>query len=188
MNDACQSEFDVSFAFQPIVDIESQKVFAYEALVRGRSNEPAGAVFRRTRIFSASRLRPGRPDQGGRYKRHRSGLATVFSLNFLPRSLSKHCPTPSARRAPPTRPGYRTKGVSQRGYRRRKAVRILRVPAINQYGQAAYLAIDGWSRPFRQGLLADFHLDVIKIDAVDPAKHRQGLVEAIVLSIRRAVI
>jgi EAL domain-containing protein (putative c-di-GMP-specific phosphodiesterase class I) len=35
MSGACESEFDFSFAFQPIVDIESQKVFAYEGLVRG---------------------------------------------------------------------------------------------------------------------------------------------------------
>src|SRR5580704_9488413 len=40
-----ERDFAVSFAFQPIVDIESQQVFAYEALVRGQSGESAGSVF-----------------------------------------------------------------------------------------------------------------------------------------------
>src|ERR1700685_3326355 len=36
---------DFSFAFQPIADIETRTVFAYEALVRGPKGEPAGQVF-----------------------------------------------------------------------------------------------------------------------------------------------
>jgi EAL domain-containing protein (putative c-di-GMP-specific phosphodiesterase class I) len=36
--------FGASFAFQPIVDINTKSVFAYEALVRGRGGESAGSV------------------------------------------------------------------------------------------------------------------------------------------------
>lgn len=39
------SEFAASFAFQPIADISTRKVFAYEALARGRSGESAASVF-----------------------------------------------------------------------------------------------------------------------------------------------
>lgn len=37
-------EFDISMAFQPIVDVETGKPFAYEALVRGGSGEGAAQV------------------------------------------------------------------------------------------------------------------------------------------------
>jgi EAL domain-containing protein (putative c-di-GMP-specific phosphodiesterase class I) len=37
-------DFEFSMAFQPIVDIETQTVFAYEALVRGPNGEPALSV------------------------------------------------------------------------------------------------------------------------------------------------
>jgi EAL domain-containing protein (putative c-di-GMP-specific phosphodiesterase class I) len=39
------SEFAASFAFQPIADISARKVFAYEALARGKKGESAGSVF-----------------------------------------------------------------------------------------------------------------------------------------------
>ena len=36
---------DLSCAFQPIVDVNEKTVFSYEALVRGKNNEPASYVF-----------------------------------------------------------------------------------------------------------------------------------------------
>jgi EAL domain-containing protein (putative c-di-GMP-specific phosphodiesterase class I) len=39
------SDFAASFAFQPIADISARKVFAYEALARGKGNESAASVF-----------------------------------------------------------------------------------------------------------------------------------------------
>ena len=38
---------DFSFAFQPVVDVEARKVWAYEALVRGVNGESAGEVLGR---------------------------------------------------------------------------------------------------------------------------------------------
>ena len=40
------AELDIAFsmAFQPIVDVETGKPFAYEALVRGRGGEGAASV------------------------------------------------------------------------------------------------------------------------------------------------
>jgi EAL domain-containing protein (putative c-di-GMP-specific phosphodiesterase class I) len=37
--------FDFSMAFQPIVNLRTREVFAYEALVRGVNNESAADVF-----------------------------------------------------------------------------------------------------------------------------------------------
>jgi blue light- and temperature-responsive anti-repressor len=39
------TDFTASFAFQPIADISSRTVFAYEALARGRGGESAASVF-----------------------------------------------------------------------------------------------------------------------------------------------
>lgn len=36
---ACVPAF--SYAFQPIVDVVAREVYSYEALIRGRANEPA---------------------------------------------------------------------------------------------------------------------------------------------------
>ena len=66
---AAVADFDISFAFQPIVDIAAGEVFAYEALVRGRSNEPASAVFRGIAVAAAL------------------GIDASLSLNFMPKSL-----------------------------------------------------------------------------------------------------
>jgi EAL domain-containing protein (putative c-di-GMP-specific phosphodiesterase class I) len=37
-------DFDFTFAFQPIVDVEQQTIFAYEALVRGPNKEGAAEI------------------------------------------------------------------------------------------------------------------------------------------------
>lgn len=42
--DGVGQPFPFSMAFQPIVDVDSRSVFAYEALVRGTHGEPAGTV------------------------------------------------------------------------------------------------------------------------------------------------
>jgi EAL domain-containing protein (putative c-di-GMP-specific phosphodiesterase class I) len=40
-------DFEISFAFQPIVDMRNQRIFGYEALVRGTDGAPAQAVLSR---------------------------------------------------------------------------------------------------------------------------------------------
>jgi EAL domain-containing protein (putative c-di-GMP-specific phosphodiesterase class I) len=88
--DACKdgvhAPFPFSMAFQPIVDVDANRVFAYEALVRGPHNEPAGTILSRvnpenryafdqhcrvTAITLAARL--GLAEAGGR-----------LSINFMP--------------------------------------------------------------------------------------------------------
>jgi EAL domain-containing protein (putative c-di-GMP-specific phosphodiesterase class I) len=77
---------EFSFAYQPIVDIESRTVFAFEALVRGRANQPAGVIFGAIdprdlhRFDRAARLRAIELAAS-------LGLETSLSLNLLPRSL-----------------------------------------------------------------------------------------------------
>lgn len=42
--DGAEPPFPISMAFQPIVDVEAGKIYAYEALVRGVNQEPAGQI------------------------------------------------------------------------------------------------------------------------------------------------
>jgi blue light- and temperature-responsive anti-repressor len=77
---------EFSFAYQPIVDIETRTVFAYEALVRGRANEPAGVIFGAIDPRDLHRF-----DRAARIRAIELaaslGLETSLSLNLLPRSL-----------------------------------------------------------------------------------------------------
>ncbi|WP_440974336.1 EAL domain-containing protein [Pseudomonas koreensis] len=80
------NNFQLSFAFQPIVDVRGRSVFAYEALVRGVNGESAEVVLarinesnkycfdqacRRGAIFAAAKL----------------GLSQYLSINFLPKAI-----------------------------------------------------------------------------------------------------
>jgi EAL domain-containing protein (putative c-di-GMP-specific phosphodiesterase class I) len=77
---------EFSFAYQPIVDIETRTVFAYEALVRGRANEPAGVIFGAIDPRDLHRF-----DRAARIRAIELaaslGLETSLSLNLLPQSL-----------------------------------------------------------------------------------------------------
>ena len=87
---ACRSgteaPFPFSMAFQPIVDVETRSVFAYEALVRGQKGETAGSVLAQVTQENLYSF-----DQSCRVKAiqlaSRLGLAETgasLSINFLP--------------------------------------------------------------------------------------------------------
>ena len=76
-----------SYAFQPIIDIEAQAVWSYEALVRGAQGEGAASVF--------SRLHPRDRHEFDRQSRLRAlaiagqlGVSSSVNLNTLPGSLT----------------------------------------------------------------------------------------------------
>ena len=84
--DGVEPPFAFSMAFQPIVDVESGAVFAYEALVRGPGGESAGAVL--GEVTEANRYAF---DQNCRVQAitlaARLGLAQTgakLSINFMP--------------------------------------------------------------------------------------------------------
>ena len=186
MSGAFESEFDFSFAFQPIVDVESHKVFAYEALVRGRSNEPAGAVFAAIRSSQLHAF-----DRAARIRAiglaASLGLKTGLSLNFLPQSLET---LPDAISS--TIDAVRKAGLSERKMflevTEGELIRDLAgfATAINQYrASGIHLAIDDFGAGHSGlNLLADFQPDVIKIDMhlvrnIDARGPRQAIVRAV---------
>lgn len=76
-----------TFAFQPIVNAASETLFSYEALIRGRANEPAACVLKqldpaRSPAFH-ERIRVDAIELAARL-----GLSTRLNVNFLPSSLN----------------------------------------------------------------------------------------------------
>ena len=78
--------FDFTMAFQPIINIANQTIFAYEALVRGLNQEPAAQIF--DQINDTNRYRF---DQSCRAKAIKLaaelGMQSFLSINFLPNAV-----------------------------------------------------------------------------------------------------
>jgi EAL domain-containing protein (putative c-di-GMP-specific phosphodiesterase class I) len=187
VSELISDEFEFTFAFQPIVDVASRTVFAYEALVRGLGNEPAAAVF--------ASLDPDLLHHFDRSARIKAitvaaslGLDTSISLNLMPQALDT---LPDAISS--TRDAARVAGLSERQI-------ILEVTeselirdtagfadTINKYrAQGLCLAIDDFGAGYSGlNLLADFQPDAIKIDMhlvrdIDSKGPRQAIVRAVI--------
>lgn len=78
--------FDISMAYQPIVDAESREVMAYEALVRGTNGESAAEIFQR--IDDNNRYRF---DQTCRVKAiqlaAQLNINCYLNINFMPNAV-----------------------------------------------------------------------------------------------------
>jgi EAL domain-containing protein (putative c-di-GMP-specific phosphodiesterase class I) len=181
-----QRNADISFAFQPIVDIESHQVFAFEALVRGPANQPANSVFA---ALESSELHAF--DRAARIQAialaASLGLSTGLSLNFLPQSLESF---PDAITS--TIDALRSSGLSaQQLYLEVTEGELIRDLAgfsatINQYrANGIHLAIDDFGAGHSGlNMLAEFQPDVIKIDMhlvrdIDSRGPRQAIMRAV---------
>ena len=80
--------FDFTMAFQPIVDISSQTIFAYESLVRGLGDKPAATVFKHVNDSNRYAF-----DQTCRVKAvnlaARLNMPCILSINFMPNAVYK---------------------------------------------------------------------------------------------------
>ncbi|MCB2412861.1 EAL domain-containing protein [Demequina sp. TTPB684] len=78
--------FDITMAFQPIVDIRERTVFAYEALVRGVDGAGAASILERVNADNMYRF-----DQACRTKAvelaSRLGMDCLLSINFMPNAV-----------------------------------------------------------------------------------------------------
>lgn len=79
-------DFQFSFAYQPIVDVSSETVFAYEALVRGTGGESAWSV-----LSQVTELNRYSFDQICRVKAVKLaaglGMEAMLSINFMPNAV-----------------------------------------------------------------------------------------------------
>ncbi|NJL99370.1 MAG: EAL domain-containing protein [Synechococcaceae cyanobacterium RM1_1_27] len=78
--------FDFTMAYQPIVDLKTQTVFAQEALVRGLNNESARSIFELIDCKNRYRF-----DQACRVKAIQGaaalGMTSALSINFMPNAV-----------------------------------------------------------------------------------------------------
>lgn len=178
-----------SMAFQPIVDVSTRRVFAYEALVRGPQGEPAGTVLgritrrnryafdqscRRTAIELAARVGLVQTD-------------ALLSINFIPGAMyePENCvraTLAAARRA--NLPGNRLIFEVTEGEQVLEPAHLARIfevyrghgflPAIDDFG-AGYAGLN---------LLARFQPSLIKLDReliadIDASRPKQSIVRAV---------
>lgn len=191
----CRTEldFDFTMAFQPILDLAAQRVFAHEALVRGLHGEGAGAVLARvtddTRFAFDQRCRVKAVELAAA-----QGLPGAVSINFMPNAVYEpaHCLRTTLEAARRTgMPLERiilevTEGerVGDPGHLKRILETYKRsglVTAIDDFG-AGYAGLN---------LLADYQPDILKLDmqltrGIDTRRPRQAIVAAIV-SVCRAL-
>lgn len=86
--DICRTglDFEFSFAFQPIIDVGSGRVFSYEALVRGINGEPARFIL--DKVDDGNRYRF---DQACRVRAielaARLGVSQHLNINFMPNAI-----------------------------------------------------------------------------------------------------
>ena len=183
---AAPLEFDFSYAFQPIVDIDHRQVFAHEALVRGAAGEPESTVL--SRVTNANRYQFDQACRGKAIEiASRLGMQSKLSINFLPNAIYRPelCirSTLAAARAhgfPVERIIFETVEGEQVNDGKWLA-EILR-----EYKRIGFLtAIDDFGAGFAGlNLLADFQPDIVKLDmalvrGIDQSKSRRAIVTGV---------
>jgi EAL domain-containing protein (putative c-di-GMP-specific phosphodiesterase class I) len=182
--------FKITMAFQPIVDIRSGGVFAYEALVRGIDGQSAGDVlsnvstdmiykFDQTCRVEAIEL-AGRlfaPDDN-----------TKLSINFMPNAVYEPDACIRASLAAARRVGFDPRRLMfefTEDERMRDVAHVRRI--IEAYRARGFTtAIDDFGAGYAGlGLLADLHPDMLKLDmalirGIDGSAARQAIVAGVV--------
>jgi EAL domain-containing protein (putative c-di-GMP-specific phosphodiesterase class I) len=186
----CSSDalpFEITFAFQPIVDLRNGRIESYEALVRGTQGQSAASI-----LAGVDEATQYRFDQTCRITAialaARLGMKTNLNLNFLPNAVYRPelCikTTLAAARAvdfPVDRIVFEvveSENVDDPNHLRNILSEYKRLgftTAIDDFG-AGYAGL---------GFLADFQPDIIKLDMhlvrdVDHDAPRQAIVRAII--------
>ena len=185
----------IRMAFQPIVDLETGKPFAYEALVRGPRGEPAGTVL--SAVTDANRYGF---DQACRVAAIREAVAAglldtgaLLSINFLPNAVYSPVAciqltlrTAAAVGLPTGRLLFEfTENERMADTNHVRSI----IEAYRRFGFRT--AIDDFGAGHAGlGLLADLQTDVLKLDmglvrGVDASEPRQAIVAATVALCRR---
>ena len=174
--------FSFDYAYQPIVNVASQTVWAHEALVRGAEGQGAGWVLNQVNEQNRYRF-----DQACRVKAIKTaaalGLDTRLSINFLPNAVYK--PEVCIRT---TLEAARTQNfpVERIIFEVTEGERVEDGPwlasILREYQRCGFLtAIDDFGAGYAGlTLLADFQPDVIKLDmalvrGVDGSRSRQAI-------------
>jgi EAL domain-containing protein (putative c-di-GMP-specific phosphodiesterase class I) len=182
--------FPFTMAFQPMVDIRTAAVFAYEALVRGPAGEPAAAILKQVTLanryaFDQS-CRVKAIEIASRLRLAESGAS--LSINFIPGAMYRpetciQATFAATRRHdfPPGRVIFEmTENEEVTDHDHLHGI----MRAYREHGMRT--AIDDFGAGFSGlGLLANFHPDIVKIDmmllrGLDTDSRRRAIVSGIV--------
>jgi EAL domain-containing protein (putative c-di-GMP-specific phosphodiesterase class I) len=184
-------DFEVRMAFQPIVDVTTRTIYAYEALVRGANGEGAGVVIDRVRPEQLYRF-----DQTCRVKAiataARLGMQTRLSINFIPNAVYEPATCIRLTLAAAEKCRFDT---TQLIFEITESERIRDVPhvvkIIKDYQRRGFLtAIDDFGAGYAGlNLLAEFQPDIVKLDmalirGIDQDKVRRSITSGIVATCR----
>lgn len=192
--EGCQTgeplDFEFSMAFQPIVDTADNRIWGYEALVRGRSGEGAPSIL--------SRVRPDQKykfDQACRVKAielaarlyPRDGKLPKLSINFLPNAVYEpaaclRATLAAARKSDFPRDAIMFEFTENETVRDTSHLQAI----ITEYRRQGFTtALDDFGAGFAGlGLLADFQPDLIKLDmelvrGIEGSRARQVIIAGI---------
>ncbi len=192
--DGADLDFAFTMAFQPIIDVERQRIWGYEALVRGTEGQSAAAILDRVtdatvyRFDQAARVRA--IELAGRL--FPADDATKLSINFMPNAVYEPAACIRSSLEAARRSGFAHDRIMFEFTENEKFRDIAHVQRIvDEYRRQGFLtALDDFGAGFAGlSLLANFRPDLIKIDmdllrGIDTDKPRQIIAESI-LSIAR---
>ncbi|MFA5901301.1 MAG: EAL domain-containing protein [Hyphomicrobium sp.] len=165
---ACKTplDFGITMAFQPIVDVESRSIYAYEALVRGTDGSSAASILARVNDENRYAF-----DQTCRVRAVELaaalGMTSMLSINFMPNAVYEpaHCLRSTLDAA--RRTGFPLERII---FETTEDERIVDTAYLKDifatYRTAGFkTAIDDFGSGYAGlNLLADFQPDIIKID------------------------
>lgn len=179
--------FDISMAYQPIIDLFDGSVFAYEALVRGVDGASAASVL--ARVNDTNRFAF---DQTCRVRAvelaAKLGIDTRVSINFMPNAVYEPNRCLRTTLAAAARAGFPADRIifeTTEDDRVRDPVHFRSI--LVAYKQQGFLtAIDDFGAGYSGlSLLAEFQPDIIKLDrelirGIDDDRPRQAIVAGMV--------
>jgi EAL domain-containing protein (putative c-di-GMP-specific phosphodiesterase class I) len=181
---ACVPAF--SYAFQPIVDVVAREVFSYEALIRGRANEPAFRILERVPARAKYQF-----DEDSRVAAIalavQLGLNCHLNLNLLPQGLNASDTSLTSTLAAAARHGLPIDRVIVEVTEGEVIADYARLGRqLNEYrSMGLKVAIDDFGAGYSGlNMLADFQPDQIKIDmnlvrGIERHGPRQSIVRAV---------
>jgi len=183
--DGEQLEFPISMAFQPILDLARQEVFAHEALVRGATGESAGSLLARVNADNRYAF-----DQSCRIKAvewaAKLRVPAMVSINFMPNAVYRAHTCIRATLEAARRNNFPLERIIFEVTEQEQVLDIEHLTGIlRAYRKQGFMtAIDDFGAGYAGlNMLADFQPDLIKLDmalirGIDQDSVRQILVEA----------